>query len=390
MSWEDYRKLFDELLPEVVRRARPAARLLAEQPAHARTASATDFNNPTCGDAHLWERLARPQALRVVPHLRAPLQQRVRLPVLPRAARPSTATPRREDRNITTLRHGAPPAQRHRQHRRSCSTCWTGSACRRTFEMTLWLSQILQGMAMKYAVRALAARDAARHGHALLAAQRLLAGGELGSHRLPRPLEGAALHGAPVLRAAAGQRRRGQGQGHGGGPRDQRPAGERRGDAALAGLHRGRQDRRHGQQDHPRCQARQPQGAHAGPGATCWPNTARRTCWSTWNWPPRGSRPRRTWSPSPGPSTWSWRRSRASPRRSPAARRGSPSWSPWRRSPLPSGRGWNCEDGCDYSDNFIHLLPGQKAKILVRPKKAMTVRDFREQLTVRSLVDTYV
>jgi beta-mannosidase len=42
-----------------------------------------------------------------------------------------------------------------------------------------------------------------------------------------------------------------------------------------------------------------------------------------------------------------------------------------------------------YSDNFIHLLPGQKAKILVRPKKTMSVREFREQLTVRSLVDTY-
>lgn len=42
-----------------------------------------------------------------------------------------------------------------------------------------------------------------------------------------------------------------------------------------------------------------------------------------------------------------------------------------------------------FSDNFLHLLPGQKAKILVQPRKVMSVRDFREQLMVRSLVDTY-
>jgi len=42
-----------------------------------------------------------------------------------------------------------------------------------------------------------------------------------------------------------------------------------------------------------------------------------------------------------------------------------------------------------YSDNFVHLLPGQKSKILVQPIKAMTLREFREQLTVRSLADTY-
>ncbi len=42
-----------------------------------------------------------------------------------------------------------------------------------------------------------------------------------------------------------------------------------------------------------------------------------------------------------------------------------------------------------YSDNFVHLLPGQKVKILVRSKKAMTLRDVCGQLTARSLADTY-
>ncbi len=42
-----------------------------------------------------------------------------------------------------------------------------------------------------------------------------------------------------------------------------------------------------------------------------------------------------------------------------------------------------------YSDNFVHLLPGSKAKILVRPNKALTLKEFRQQLVVRSLVDTY-
>ena len=152
MSWEDYEQALRRAAARGRAAARPGARLLAVQPAHAAAATASDFNNPTLRRRAPLGRLARPQAVRVVPHLRAPLQQRVRLPVLPRAATTVVATPRREDRNITSYvmehhqRSGignaaimqlharlVPPADRLRDDRSGCS-------------------QILQGMAMKYAV----------------------------------------------------------------------------------------------------------------------------------------------------------------------------------------------------------------------------------------------
>ena len=54
MSWEDYTQLFDHLLPEVDAATGPAARLLALSP-HSPHGDRTDYNNPTCGDAHLWD-----------------------------------------------------------------------------------------------------------------------------------------------------------------------------------------------------------------------------------------------------------------------------------------------------------------------------------------------
>ena len=85
MSWEDYGRLFDRLLPEVVRRLDPDRDYWPSSP-HTPVGDRQNFNDPASGDAHLWERVARPQALRVVPDVRAPVQQRVRVPELPRAA----------------------------------------------------------------------------------------------------------------------------------------------------------------------------------------------------------------------------------------------------------------------------------------------------------------
>jgi hypothetical protein len=41
------------------------------------------------------------------------------------------------------------------------------------------------------------------------------------------------------------------------------------------------------------------------------------------------------------------------------------------------------------STNFVHLCPGHPVTIDVAPKTSMTVSEFKAQLTVRSLVDTY-
>ena len=42
-----------------------------------------------------------------------------------------------------------------------------------------------------------------------------------------------------------------------------------------------------------------------------------------------------------------------------------------------------------YSDNFFHLSPGDEVEILIHPASRLTVRQFQQKLKVRSLVDTY-
>jgi beta-mannosidase len=42
-----------------------------------------------------------------------------------------------------------------------------------------------------------------------------------------------------------------------------------------------------------------------------------------------------------------------------------------------------------YSDNFFNLPPGRPVKVVARPRKAMSLREFRRELRVHSLVDTY-
>jgi len=53
MSWQDYKKLFDRLLPAVVRKYDHQRDYWPGSP-HTPHGRREDFNNPTCGDAHLW------------------------------------------------------------------------------------------------------------------------------------------------------------------------------------------------------------------------------------------------------------------------------------------------------------------------------------------------
>ena len=77
------------------------------------------------------------------------------------------------------------------------------------FPSFVYLSQVLHAEAMRVGRRALAAAARPLQRRALLAAQRLLAGLVLGEHRLLRPLEGAAVRHAAVLRPGAALRRSG-------------------------------------------------------------------------------------------------------------------------------------------------------------------------------------
>jgi beta-mannosidase len=149
MSWEDYGKLFDTLLPEVTSEQDPQRSYWPASP-HTPCADRADFNNPTCGDAHLWD----------VWHGRKPFEwyrtctHRFNSEFgfqsfpEPKTVAGYTAP---EDRNVTTYVMEL--------HQRS----GIGNAVimhymldwfrlPTSFDATLYLSQILQGMAMKYAV----------------------------------------------------------------------------------------------------------------------------------------------------------------------------------------------------------------------------------------------
>ncbi|MFY9393747.1 MAG: glycoside hydrolase family 2 protein, partial [Halanaerobiales bacterium] len=42
-----------------------------------------------------------------------------------------------------------------------------------------------------------------------------------------------------------------------------------------------------------------------------------------------------------------------------------------------------------YSDNFFHLHPGKEKSIVITTEDGITIRDLKENLLIRSLIDTY-
>ncbi|MFO7870650.1 MAG: glycoside hydrolase family 2 protein [Kiritimatiellia bacterium] len=149
MSWKDYGRLFDRLLPEVVRRLDPDREYWPSSP-HSPCGDRAYHRNPACGDAHLWD----------VWHGRKPFEwyrtclhrfcSEFGFQSFPE---PKTAKEFTEqgDRNIVS------PIMEH--HQRSAignqtimSYMLEWFRMPRNFDMTLWLSQILQALAMKYAV----------------------------------------------------------------------------------------------------------------------------------------------------------------------------------------------------------------------------------------------
>ena len=149
MSWEDYGTLFDKLLPEVTAALDPERDYWPCSP-HSPHGDRADFNNPRWGDAHLWD----------VWHGRKPFEwyrtcehrfnSEFGFQSFPEPRTVYSYT-EPQDRNVTTYVM--------EQHQRSgigntvimqYMLDWFRLPAK--FEMTLWLSQVLQGMAMKYAV----------------------------------------------------------------------------------------------------------------------------------------------------------------------------------------------------------------------------------------------
>jgi len=149
MSWTDYRRLFDRLLPAVVKTCDPGRAYWPGSP-HSPRGVREDSNSPKWGDAHVWgvwfER--KPfEWYRTTGHRFCSEFGFQSFPE-PKTVRGYTLP---EDRNVTSF------VMEH--HQRS----GIGNAVimaymldwfrvPKNFEMTLWLSQIQHGMAMKYAV----------------------------------------------------------------------------------------------------------------------------------------------------------------------------------------------------------------------------------------------
>jgi beta-mannosidase len=149
MSWSDYSRLFDQLLPTLVQELDPDRDYWPCSP-HTPRGDRTQFNDPTSGDAHLWS----------VWHGREPFEwyrtcthrfnSEFGFQSFPEP-RTAYAFTQPGDRNITSY------VMEHHQRSGIGNTLimqymleWFRLPD--SFENTLWLSQILQGMAMKYAV----------------------------------------------------------------------------------------------------------------------------------------------------------------------------------------------------------------------------------------------
>ena len=148
MSWKDYGKLFDKLMPQLTGKLDPQRDYWPGSP-HSPKGDRQDFNNPTCGDAHLWDvwHGKKPfEWYRTCEHRFNSEFGFQSFPV------PKTVYGYTEeaDRNVTSW------VMEHHQRSGIGNTTimqymldWFRLPY--GFENTLWASQILQGMAIKYA-----------------------------------------------------------------------------------------------------------------------------------------------------------------------------------------------------------------------------------------------
>ncbi|MHB0936761.1 MAG: beta-mannosidase [Armatimonadota bacterium] len=149
MSWAEYGNLFDVQLPDTVKALDPDRSYWPGSP-HSPIGNRDDHSNPSCGDAHLWDVWHGKQPFewyRTCTHRFASEFGFQSFPE-PKTVCHYTAP---QDYNITSY------VMEHHQRSGIGNTTiisymldWFRVPS--TFEMSLWLSQILQGMAMKYAV----------------------------------------------------------------------------------------------------------------------------------------------------------------------------------------------------------------------------------------------
>ncbi|MEM7334467.1 MAG: glycoside hydrolase family 2 protein [Chloroflexota bacterium] len=149
MSWAEYGRLFDQLLPKLVQQLDPQTDYWPSSP-HTPIGDRHNFNDPTSGDAHIWNVW---HGLEPFEFYRTCLHRFNSEFGFQSFPEPKTvyAYTEPQDRNITTY------VMEHHQrsdngNSRIMHYMLDWFRLPTSFENTLWLSQIQQGMAIKYAV----------------------------------------------------------------------------------------------------------------------------------------------------------------------------------------------------------------------------------------------
>jgi beta-mannosidase len=149
MSWEDYGKLFDTLLPSVVAELDPQTDYWPGSP-HSPRGHRWDWLNPKWGDSHLWQVWHGKEPFEWYRTAQHRFNSEFGFQSFPEPQTVHTYT-EPGDRNVTSY------VMEHHQRSGIGNTTimqymldWFKLPT--AFEMTLWLSQILQGLGIKYAV----------------------------------------------------------------------------------------------------------------------------------------------------------------------------------------------------------------------------------------------
>lgn len=149
MSWEDYERLFDELLPSIVKELDPLASYWPGSP-HSPTGDREFWENQTCGDTHLWAVWHGKQPFEWYRDRQDRFCSEFGFQSFPEPSTISEVTIP-ADRNITS--HIMEHFQRSKIGNSTIihyMLDWFQLPT--SFDSMVWVSQILQGMAMKYAI----------------------------------------------------------------------------------------------------------------------------------------------------------------------------------------------------------------------------------------------
>lgn len=149
VSWEDYSKLFDQLLPDLVKAHDPQRDYWPGSP-HSPCGDRADWENQACGDTHLWYVWHGKQPFEWYRSRQDRFCSEFGFQSFPPPATIAEYT-LPEDRNITSY-----VMEHYQRSEIGNSTIihymldWFKLPT--AFESMVWLSQILQGLAMKYAI----------------------------------------------------------------------------------------------------------------------------------------------------------------------------------------------------------------------------------------------